>query len=119
MADEHCDGPSKEEFNERYRQALDLLSNPAESISVDDLPCNLSETAIRGLEPKVFPETVTERRGIVRKVVAAQDRLPEGLAPEQQSKLLRAVSQNLTRRSRLLARLYGMGDANVAAMENC
>jgi hypothetical protein len=100
-----------------------MLSNSTGSdsmVSVDDLQTlNLSEVAIRGLEQNIFPEVVAGRQDIIRKVLVAQERLPGGLAPERQSKLLRLVSQNMTRQSRLLARLYGMGDANVAAMENC
>jgi hypothetical protein len=108
------DGPSKEEFEQKFSQALALCRSNCEKMEAIPM---LSDTPIRGLEQKIFPETVQARQEVIRKVVAAQHKLPKQLAPEQQSKLLRAASQNLTRSSRMMARLYGIGDANVAAAD--
>jgi hypothetical protein len=115
-SNEHCEGPSSEEFAQRYRRVLELCSS-CTTVCMEELQFNLSDAPIRGLEQKIFPETVSARQEIIRKVVAAQHKLPSHLPPEQQSKLLRAASQNLTRGSRMLARLNGMGDATAAALE--
>lgn len=115
-SNEHRDSQSREEFARRYRGARELCSN-SNAVGMEELQMNLSDAPIRGLEQKIFPETVSARQEIIRKVVAAQDKLPSHLPPEQQAKLLRAASQNLTRGSRMLARLNGMGDATVAALE--
>jgi hypothetical protein len=113
-ANEHCEGSSYEEFTQRYRHVLQQVATN----NMDEMEMNLSDSPIRGLEQHVFPEIMSAREAIIRKVVAAQDRLPKQLPPEQQSKLLRVASQNLTKGSRLLARLKGMGDASVAAVEH-
>lgn len=115
-SNKHCDGHSCEEFTQSYRRARELCRN-SNAVGMEELQMNLSDAPIRGLEQKIFPDTVAARQEIIRKVVAAQDKLPSHLPPEQQSKLLRAASQNLTRGSRMLARLNGMGDATVAALE--
>lgn len=112
MRDQHLDGLPKEEFEFKYRQAVAMCNSNCTDIT--DIPI-LSDTPIRGLEQKVFPDSINSRQDIVRKVVAAQQKLPKQLSPDQQSKLLRAASQNLTRSSRMLARLYGIGDATVVA----
>jgi hypothetical protein len=112
MRNQHLDGIPKDEFEHRYRQAVTMCSSYCADIT--EIPL-LSDTPIRGLEHKIFPDLINSRKDVVRKVVAAQHKLPKQLSPEQQSKLLRAVSQNLTRSSRMLARLYGIGDSTVAA----
>jgi HD-GYP domain-containing protein (c-di-GMP phosphodiesterase class II) len=104
---------SRHDFAEKYRQALDVCSSAKTVPLPEDIP-TISDTPIRGLEHRIFPETVMARQEVVKKVVAAQRKLPPGLTADQQSKLLRAASQNLTRKSRMLARLYGIGDAQVA-----
>jgi hypothetical protein len=114
MQNAHLEGVPKQEFEHNYRQALRLCSSNCADMT--DIPM-LSDTSIRGLEHKIFPESIISRQEVIRKVVAAQHKLPKQLAPEQQSKLLRAASQNLTRSSRMLARLYGIGDATVAAVD--
>mmetsp|Transcript_745 Transcript_745/g.1366 ORF Transcript_745/g.1366 Transcript_745/m.1366 type:complete len:284 (-) Transcript_745:57-908(-) len=111
---------SNAEFAQRYRQTRELCNANAINDGMGqqgELPIHrlLSEAPMRGLEQRLFPENIVERQEIIRKVLAAQDKLPTQLSPEQQAKLLRAASQNLTRGSRLLARLYGMGDAAAAA----
>jgi hypothetical protein len=116
QSDEHCEGPSYEEFARCYRQARQQCTN-SNPVGMEELQINLSDVPIRGLEQKIFPETVSARQDIIRKVVAAQDKLPSHLPPDQQSKLLRAASQNLTRGSRMLARLHGMGDAAAATLD--
>ena len=115
-ANEHCEGPSFEDFRQRYRMVMDKVASNSMEGCAEEM--NLSDSPIRGLEQHVFPETMAAKQSIIRKVVAAQDRLPSQLPPEQQSKLLRAASQNLTKSSRLLARLKGMGDASIAALEH-
>jgi hypothetical protein len=115
-SNEHCEGPSCEEFARCYRRARELCGN-ANSVGMEELQVYLRDIPIRGLEQKMFPETVSARQEIIRKVLTAQDKLPSHLPPEQQSKLLRAASQNLTRGSRMLARFHGIGDAAVAALD--
>ena len=102
-----------------YHEALKLCSSTSDELkkggplNPEDIPA-ISDTPVRGLEQRIFPETVAERQKIVARVVAAQKKLPEKLTADQKSKLLRAASQNLTRKSRMLARLYGIGDEKVA-----
>ncbi|KAG7364082.1 hypothetical protein IV203_037284 [Nitzschia inconspicua] len=115
-SNEHCEGPSFEEFSQRYLRARELCGN-SNSVGMEELQFNLSDSPVRGLEQKIFPGTVRARQDIIRKVVAAQDKLPSHLPKEQQSKLLRAASQNLTRGSRMIARLNGIGDAGAAALD--
>lgn len=117
---EHCEGPSFDEFLHGYRHVLEKVGSDNAAVAMEDIELNLSDSPVRGLEQQIFPETLWNREAVIRKVVAAQDMLPDNLAPEQQSKLLRAASQNLTKGSRLIARLKGMGDASIAAaLERC
>ncbi|KAL3925674.1 MAG: hypothetical protein SGILL_000253 [Bacillariaceae sp.] len=112
---EHVEGPPFEEFSQGYRHVLENVATDDAPAAMQGIEINLSDSPIRGLEQQIFPEILSNRAAIIRKVVSAQDMLPDGLAPDQQSKLLRAASQNLTKGSRLLARLKGMGDVSMAA----
>jgi hypothetical protein len=48
-------------------------------------------------------------------VLMAQKKLPDKVTPDNQAALLSAVSKNLRRPSRRVARIFGIGDARVAA----
>mmetsp|Transcript_1801 Transcript_1801/g.4159 ORF Transcript_1801/g.4159 Transcript_1801/m.4159 type:complete len:482 (+) Transcript_1801:428-1873(+) len=110
---------SRPDFFRNYQAALALCTSTSAELkkggplNTEDIPA-ISDTPIRGLEQRIFPEAVAERQKVVARVVAAQKKLPDKLTADQKSKLLRAASQNLTRKSRMLARLYGIGDENVA-----
>ena len=115
-ANVHSEGPSFEEFSQRYRFVMEKVASNTMEGDTDTV--NLSDFPCRGLEQHIFPETMACKESIIRKVVAAQDRLPIQLPPEQQAKMLRVASQTLTKTSRALARLKGMGDASIAALEH-
>ena len=76
--------------------------------------CHISRSHVRGLEIVVFPALIQARKLVVRGVVKAQDKLPIEMSPDQKVKILSATSRCLSGRARLLARVYGVGDEEVA-----
>jgi hypothetical protein len=76
--------------------------------------CHISRTHVRGLEVVVFPALIQARKLVVKGVVKTQDKLPPGMTAEQKQKVLSATSRCLTGRARLLARVYAVGDEEVA-----
>lgn len=76
--------------------------------------CHISRSHVRGLEIVVFPALIQARKLVVRGVVKAQDKLPIEMSPDQKAKILSATSRCLSGRARLLARVYGVGDEEVA-----
>jgi hypothetical protein len=95
----------------KFHQALNLCSSNGR---LENVPL-ISDVPVRGLEQGMFPDLIHGRLLVVSKVLRAQRKLPAKTSPEQQALLLSLVSKNLTRPSRLLARLLGIGDARVAA----
>jgi hypothetical protein len=96
-----------------FKRAIDLCSSSAGS-RIENVPL-VSNTPARGLEPYVFPELTHKRRKVIRTIVNAQRKLPDGLHPEQKAQLLNAASKSLTRSARRMSRVLAIGDANVAA----
>lgn len=99
-------------YTVNFKRAIELCSTTAGSM--ENIPL-VSNTPARGLEPYVFPELTSKRRKVVRTIVNAQRKLPDGLHPEQKAKLLNAASKSLTRSARRMSRILAIGDASVAA----
>jgi hypothetical protein len=95
----------------KFHQALHLCSSNGR---LENVPL-ISDVPVRGLEQCLFPDLIHARLLVVSKVLRAQRKLPAKISPEQQALLLGVVSKNLTRPSRRVARLLGIGDARVAA----
>jgi len=76
--------------------------------------CHISRVHVRGLELVVFPTLCRARKLVIRGVVQTQDRLPDGMDVEERAKILAATSKCLTGRARMLARVLGVGDEEVA-----
>jgi hypothetical protein len=94
-----------------FKRAIELCSSSAGSI-IENVPL-VSNTPARGLEPYVFPELTHKRRKVIRTIVNAQRKFPDGLHPEQKAKLLNATSKFLTRSARRMSRVLAIGDASV------
>lgn len=75
---------------------------------------HVSRVHVRGLEAVVFPALVRARKLVVRGVVKTQEKLPETMGPVERAKVLSATSRCLSGRARLLARVFGVGDEEVA-----
>ena len=99
-------------YSVSFKQAIELCSSSAGRI--ENIPL-VSNTPARGLEPYVFPELTHRRRKVIRTIVNAQRKLPDGLHPEQKAKLLNAASKSLSRSARRMSRVLALGDASVAA----
>jgi hypothetical protein len=104
-----------EEYIAKFRQALDLCNNSSSKYPLQNVPL-VSDCPARGIERVLFPELGQYRRQGVRTIVLAQSRLPPKMSLDLQQKLLGATSKRLSRPSRRLARLLGIGDAMVAAV---
>jgi hypothetical protein len=98
-------------YTSKFHAALHLCSSDGR---LENVPL-ISDVPVRGLEQCMFPGLTHVRLLVVRKVLRAQRKLPAKSSPEQQALLLGAVSKKLTRPSRRVARLLGIGDARVAA----
>jgi hypothetical protein len=75
---------------------------------------DISRSHVRGLEIVVFPALARARKLVVKGVVTAQYEIPEDMDLEKRAKVISATSRLLTGRARLLARVYGVGDEEVA-----
>ena len=76
----------------------------------------IANSAARGLEILVAPQLNKDRRGAIRSVLKAQEKLNDGGATTaEREEMLSATSQILSRQTRIMARLLGSGDAHVAA----
>jgi hypothetical protein len=95
----------------KFHEALHLCSSNGR---LENVPL-ISDVPVRGLEQCMFPDLMHARLLVVSKVLRAQRKLPANISLEQQALLLSAVSKNLTRPSRRVARLLGIGDARVSA----
>jgi hypothetical protein len=98
-------------YTAAFRQALHMCSSNA---PLQGAPL-ISDSPVRGLEQRIFPELMQPRRRAVAMVLKAQRKLPKGASPEQKAALLCALSKKLTKPSRRVARLLAIGDATVAA----
>jgi hypothetical protein len=97
-------------YNAKFYQAWDLCNlNHGE---LKNLPL-ISNVPIRGLEVYIFPELTQSRHYVVRMVLKVQRSLPSKMSPDEQAAVLGSVSKNLTRPSKRLSRLFGIGDAGV------
>lgn len=76
--------------------------------------CHVSRVHVRGLEAVVFPALVRARKLVVKGVVKTQEKLPDDIGPDEKAKILSATSRCLTGRAKLLARVFGVGDEEVA-----
>jgi len=84
---------------------------------VDDaaeMGSTISRISVRGLEAVTFPTLVQARRLVVKGVVNTQRKLDRNMSYEERAKVLRASSRCLTGRAKLLARILGAGDEEVA-----
>jgi hypothetical protein len=95
----------------KFHEALHLCSSIGH---LEDVPM-LSNFPVCGLEQCMFPGLIHARLRVVSKVLRAQIKLSLNKIPKQQALLLGVVSKNLTRPSRRVAQLLGIGDARVAA----
>lgn len=76
--------------------------------------CHIARTHARGLEVVVFPTLVQARKLVIKGVVKTQEKLPATMDADQRAKVLSATSRCLTGRSRLLSRVFAVGDEEVA-----
>ena len=98
---------------ENFEIALSMCSDTTVD-RLENVPL-VSNSPVRGLENYLFPQLNKRRRCLVRGIVRSQKRFPEGLEADQKVKLLAATSKKLTLPSRRLARVLGIGDANVSS----
>jgi hypothetical protein len=97
-------------YNVKFYQAWDLCN--LSHGGLENLPL-ISNVPIRGLEVYIFPELTQSRHRVVRMVLKVQRLLPSKMSPDEKAAILRSVSKKLTRPSKRLSRLFGIGDAGV------
>jgi hypothetical protein len=94
-----------------FQQALTITQSDEK---LDSLVRAISmDSPARGLEHFILPHVNQTRRRAVKLILRAQSRLPSHTPPEQKAFLLREVSKNLSKPSRRIAQLLGIGDAKV------
>jgi hypothetical protein len=76
--------------------------------------CHISRPHVRGLELVVFPTLCKARKLVVRGVLQTQNLLPESMGEDERAKVLAATSKYMSGRARMLARVLGVGDEEVA-----
>ena len=76
--------------------------------------CHISRPHVRGLEPVVFPSLCKARKLVIQGVVQTQELLPAGMGGDERAKVLAATSKCMSGRARMLARVLGVGDEEVA-----
>ena len=91
--------------------ATDVGTNATDVV---DRYSKIANSTARGLEVMVAPHLLRGRKGTIRSVLKAQDRLPSEMPYPERAELLRATSCILSRSTKILARILGTGDANVA-----
>ncbi|GKY92239.1 hypothetical protein MPSEU_000195100 [Mayamaea pseudoterrestris] len=100
------------EYSENFTKVYDACSKS--HITDVHEHCHISRTHARGLEVVVFPTLVQARKLVVKGVVKTQEKLPKSMDFDQRAKVLSATSRCLTGRSRLLSRVFAVGDEEVA-----
>lgn len=100
------------EYAEHFTKVYDACSQ--KHITDVREHCHISRTHARGLEVVVFPTLVQARKLVIKGVVKTQEKLPATMDAEQKAKVLSATSRCLTGRSRLLSRVFAVGDEEVA-----
>lgn len=100
------------DYVDRFTRVYDICSGK----HINDLTehTHISRSTVRGLEAVVFPALVQARKLVVRGVVKTQIKLPEYMSAEERARVISATSRCLTGRARMLARVYGVGDEEVA-----
>jgi hypothetical protein len=111
----------RESTSSTYTQQFhELCSSCDKSLSVVSLPYQLAKTVAeseyRGYESLIFLEVLRlKQQDIILEVLSTQEHLRRTCTFEQLSTELYTVSTGLTERSRRLAFMMGIGDANVAS----
>jgi hypothetical protein len=100
------------EYSEQFTKVYDACSQ--KHITDVREHCHISRTHARGLEVVVFPTLVQARKLVVKGVVKTQEKLPPSMDADQRVKVLSATSRCLTGRSRLLSRVFAVGDEEIA-----
>lgn len=98
------------EFHKLYEACA---ANETSKLSAMSRICN---TGVRGLEVVIYPALTTDRRSSIIGVLKAQEKVlrEENLSVNKRNDVIAATSRFLSRQARLLARVYGNGDARVA-----
>lgn len=78
----------------------------------------IANSAARGMEAMVSTQMVKDRKDAIRSVLKAQSKLPADMTDHERAIILSATSRVLSRHARILARILGTGDANVAKASN-
>jgi len=102
----------RSDYSDKFRRTYDVCGEK----HVQDLTefCDVSRVSIRGLEAIVFPTLVQARRLVVQGVVMTQSKIDPALTYDERAKILAAASKCLSGRARVLARVFGVGDEEVA-----
>ena len=100
------------EYAEHFTKVFDACSQ--KHITDVREHCHISRTHARGLEVVVFPTLVQARKLVIKGVVKTQEKLPATMDADQRAKVLSATSRCLTGRSRLLSRVFAVGDEEIA-----
>ena len=100
------------EYAEHFTKVYDACSQ--KHITDVREHCHIARTHARGLEVVVFPTLVQARKLVIKGVVKTQEKLPTAMDADQRAKVLSATSRCLTGRSRLLSRVFAVGDEEIA-----
>jgi hypothetical protein len=100
------------EYAEHFTKVYDACSQ--KHITDVREHCHIARSHARGLEVVVFPTLVQARKLVVKGVIKTQEKLPASMDADQRAKVLSATSRCLTGRSRLLSRVFAVGDEEIA-----
>jgi len=105
------------DYPDKFARVYDACSsknNVGDGLSAEF--SDVSRVSVRGLEAIVFPALVQARKLVVKGVVQTQQKLAadSSMGFEERAKILSSTSRCLTARSRVLARVFGAGDEEVA-----
>ena len=106
----------KNEFSLAWKLCIENSRNHNFDI-VEAVPLIPGQVPYRGLELCLFPELKRNRRYVISTFLKVQQKLPRQMSADQRDQALSAVSKKLTKPSKRIARLLGIGDANFVAEE--
>jgi len=102
----------KSDYADKFTEVYDACSEK----HIQDLTefCDVCRVSVRGLEAIVFPTLVQARKLVVHGVAMTQSKLDPTLSYDEKAKVIAATSKCLSGRARVLARVFGVGDEEVA-----
>jgi hypothetical protein len=112
----HCKKAAEVARKTKYVEEFTRVYDACSAKFVADVTeiCHISRSRVRGLEAVVFPTLSKARKLVIQGVIKTQQFLPDGMEDDDRSRVLAATSKCMSGRARMLARVLGVGDEEVA-----